>query len=86
MPQPGTRDLAPAGLARLCGGLHLYHSFDRRECSRAHTYMHRVDKRFLLELQSKEVKEVTENFTVVTVTGYFIYYRISAARLFATQR
>lgn len=51
-----------------------------------HTYMHRVDKRFLLELQSKEVKEVTENFTVVTVTGYFIYYRISAARLFATQR
>lgn len=35
MLQPGTRDLAPAGLARLCGGLHLYHSFDRRE---SHTH------------------------------------------------
>lgn len=31
MLRPGTGDLAPAGLARLCGGLHIRHSFDRRE-------------------------------------------------------
>lgn len=29
--QPGTQDLAPAGLARLGGGLHLHHSADRRK-------------------------------------------------------
>lgn len=33
--QPGTRDLAPAGLARLCGGLHLHHPSDGRECQSA---------------------------------------------------
>lgn len=29
--RPGTQDLAPAGLARLCGGLHLHHPADRRK-------------------------------------------------------
>lgn len=33
--QPGTQDLAPAGLARLCGGLHLHHPADRRKRPRA---------------------------------------------------
>lgn len=38
--QSGTRDLAPAGLARLCGGLHLHHPSDRCECQCCHTHMY----------------------------------------------
>lgn len=50
-----------------------------------HTHTHAGLIKDLTRIRVK-IKEVTENFTVVTVTGCFIYYRISAARLFVIQR
>lgn len=71
--QPGTGDVAPAGMARFCGGVHLCHALDRREChfhcchpkifiSCCNTSMTRRQKRARRLQQSNEWYYSPQNF------------------------